>query len=152
MTAIGAESAFEVPKGAEADGNGNFLIRHWKGIGATSLALALLGGAAYAGTEYQAGRDRSQIAQVNREKSVALALTAAGFPNVVSVEEKDGRMVAGLTDENCDEPVSFLVEGPNDEGAVRVVMPQRDVEGKEYGTATAMNGTQATEVLRDICS
>jgi len=152
MTAIGAESAFDIPKGAEDDSKGNFLTRHWRGIGAAGLALALLGGSAYGGTEYQARRDQDRIAQVNREKAVALALTAAGFPNVVSVEEKDGRMVAGLTDENCEEPVSFLVEGPNDEGGVRVVMPQRDVEGKEYSTATAMNGAQATEVLRDICS
>jgi len=152
MTAIGAESAFDIPQGAEEESKGNFITRHWRGLGATGLALALLGGAAYAGTEFQAGRDKNQIAQITREKAVALALTAAGFPNVVSVEEKDGRMVAGLTDENCDEPVSFLVEGPNEEGGVRVVMPQRDVEGKEYGTATAMNGAQATEVLRDICS
>jgi hypothetical protein len=152
MTAIDASGDIPMAHGAEDSGERGFIFRHWRGLGAGALALALASGGAFAGISYENRRNSSEMAQTDREKAVALALTGAGFPNVVSVEEKDGRMIAGLTDEGCEKPLSFYVEGPNKDNEVRVVMPQEDVEGNRYGTASAMDGEQATLVLQDLCS
>jgi hypothetical protein len=152
MSSIDASVGFDIPKDIESDGNGNFLARHWKGLTGLVGSIALLGGAVYVGTEIQARRDKAEIAQAMREKDTALALTAAGFGNVVSVTTEANQMVAELTSDACDDPVAFVVEGPNDEGGIRVVLPQRDVRGEVYDTATAMNGEQAQELMADLCN